>query len=521
MKIEGTLDGTTGDPTIFSVSVSINGGAARPTVISTDRKKWALTLTGAAAANAALTPGTNSVVATGTDTSGNVGTSAARSFNYEVARALSFSVDPVSTGAITFSPTLGAGGLAVIGRTYTITAVPVANQFFLHWGGTATVTPTGARTGTFTFAVGNTLVANFVESQFVADAVGTYNGILRGDGNYASQANAGLFTATVALNTGAFTGRVILDGASSTIAGVFNNLSNTFSNTNSNGFSYSLEIDVTSPVRRITGTITKRKRGTTTAVIVVDAAQAYNKTTALTPGSIASAYNVAFGVPQDTNPSPLPSQERPHGNGYGVLTVASSDGAAKVVGILADGTAYTSAAFLCRDNTVPLYASFASRTGAICGELAIDHAESASDVLGFDINWYRSEHNGHFYPFGYGTGLTVTAVGGLQSFSLQASLGLTAAPVLAMEGALGVTSKTLAASGTGFASADKTTKLSFSSTGLMSGEFTPAGTANKHVIKGVIVGKGGVGGEAFGYFLTPVLAHEDGTGQGGIITVTP
>ena len=114
----------------------------------------------------------------------------------------------------------------------------------------------------------------------------------------------------------------------------------------------------------------------------------------------------------------------------------------------------------------------------------------------------------------------MTAVGAKQSTSTQASLGLTAAPVLDMEGALGVTSKTLAASGTGFASADKTTKLSFASTGLMSGEFTPAGTANKHVIKGVIVGKDG-SGEAFGYFLTPVLAHEDGTGQGGIVTVTP
>ena len=61
-------------------------------------------------------------------------------------------------------------------------------------------------------------------------------------------------------------------------------------------------------------------------------------------------------------------------------------------------------------------------------------------------------------------------------------------------------------------------KISFASTGLMSGEYSTA--SGKHVVKGIIVGKAG-SGEAYGFILSPLPAHTDGNGEGGLVMVNP
>jgi hypothetical protein len=519
VKIEGTLNGTVGDPTISTVTISVNGGSNVPAVISTDRKKWSVTLTGAAAVNAVLTPGTNSVVARGTDADGNVGISAARSFTYEVARTLAFSVTPVGPpagGVITFAPALDSGK-AIIGRTYTITGAPTNGFFFSSWSGTAGLASTTTPTTTFTFQEGVTLVANFVASPFTSDAVGVYNGVLKGAVD--NQDNSGIFSAAITLNNGAFTGKVNLDGAVTSIAGVFNNVTGRFTSTNTNGYSYDLTVNLASPVRRITGSITKSRRGTPVAVIAVDAAQAYNKSTAQPAAGVVGTFNVAYGVP--VAPVSLTVDDYPQGNGYGIMSVSSTDGTSVVAGILADGTVYTSSSILCRDNSLALYASFASRTGAICGKLTVA-SEVDSDVTGAGIRWFRAEHTGQYYPFGYDTGLTVTAVGARQAGSIASSLGLSGTPTLALQGGpiIGSLNKQLAGSGLSFQSTDKIAKVVFTTGGLMSGEYAPSGMASKHLIRGIIVGKGG-SGEAYGYILSPTPAHTDGAGVAGVATINP
>jgi hypothetical protein len=47
-----------------------------------------------------------------------------------------------------------------------------------------------------------------------------------------------------------------------------------------------------------------------------------------------------------------------------------------------------------------------------------------------------------------------------------------------------------------------------------------AGTSVEHLIKGIIVGKGGTA-EAYGYILSPQPAAIDGTGQGGRVELNP
>ena len=515
VKIEGTLNGTTGDPSIDTVTLAFNGGSPVAATISTDKKKFSLTLTGAAAANAVLAFGNNSVVATGSDLDGNSGSSSARSFFYEALRTLTTTITPSGSGAVAFSPSLATGNKAAIGRTYPVVATANAGFFFGSWGGK----PSGTSTSTtFTFAEGDTVVANFVNSPFTAAVTGSYNGALKGSTTVTdTQANSGLFTATVSLNTGAFTGKVNLDGVISVIAGTFNHATKTFvSPVPNNGFAYSLLLDTTGPVNKITGTITKRKRGADVAAISVDAPHAFSKTTAPTAG-LASTYNVAFSVP--TAPGSLLADEYPHGNGYGSLVIDPASGAAKITGFLADGTAYTSASVLCRDATVPVFASFLARVGSLCGKLTIDLGATDTDITGTDLRWFRSENKSQYYPWGYDTGLTVDAVGAMRTTSTPASLGLSGAPSVDFtDGPFSAAAVNKVLSGTTtLVSADGTTKLVLASTGLVTGEYeAPA----EYLIKGIIVGKGSTG-EAYGYILSPLPVHITGNGEGGLVTLNP
>jgi len=285
--ISGTITGESTD----TVSISIDGGVAIPAT-RTGANAWSVTLTGTTAANAALVGGNNTVVATATDLDGNVGTSASRTFFYEQLRDITVTN---TNGLVTFVPGLVAGKAAV-GKLYTLSAKPNVAFFFSSWSGLAEFSSTTTASTSFTFEEAkNTVVANFVASPFnLAGGVnGTYNGIVKGSAAADTQANAGILNVLVALNTGAFTGKLNLDGQITTVAGVFNNVNGTFvTPTVSNGVVYNLDLDFTSKV--ISGTITKRKRGADVNVINVNIGQAYT-TAAFTP---ATSYNVAFGAPR-------------------------------------------------------------------------------------------------------------------------------------------------------------------------------------------------------------------------------
>jgi hypothetical protein len=351
------------------------------------------------------------------------------------------------------------------------------------------------------FASGETLVASFIDSPFnLAGGVsGTYNGIVKGSGASDTQANAGLLNLVITLNTGAFTGKLNLDGVSSPVAGVFNHVDGTFvTPTVSNGTVWNLDLDFATKV--ITGTITKRKRGADFSVVNVNAPQAYT-----TAAFTAATYNVAFSAP--ATPAALLSDEYPHGNGYGVLTISAKDGA-KLVGVLADGTAYTSSSVVCKpvspatQNTVPVYASFAAAKGALVGNATIT---AAAAVTGTDFRWFKSQNSGQYYPYGFAqgadTGLTIDiAAGGLQS----AATAPTLTTVSFSGGAFGGALQTGLTVGTN-------PNISFKTTKVMGGSFTNASGSN--MIGGIVVGS-----TAYGYILTPLPKHIDGTGQGGLVS---
>jgi len=171
--------------------------------------------------------------------------------------------------------------------------------------------------------------------------------------------------------------------------------------------------------------------------------------------------------------------------------------------VLADGTAYASSSVVCKpvapltENTVPVYASFAAAKGALVGNATIT---AAAAVTGTDFRWFKSENSGRYYPYG---------------FALGADTGLTID--IAAGGAVGTlpTLTTVGFSGGGFSSSSiavgTNPKISFKSTGVMGGSYTNASGSN--LIGGIVVG-----GSAYGYILTPLPKHIDGSGQGGLVS---
>jgi hypothetical protein len=254
----------------------------------------------------------------------------------------------------------------------------------------------------------------------------------------------------------------------------------------------------------------------------INAPQAYSKTTAPAT-AIATTYNVAFTSP--STPASLAADEYPHGNGYGILTVSGTDGAAKLVGVLADGTAYSSSAYLCKTTpaTVPIFASFASRLGSIVGTATIDQSQATTDVTATGIRWFRSANTAaQYYPYGYAydtdTGLTVNLIGAKQSTSTLPTFSATTNVDFTL-GSFASSPVMAKVIGAGLASTDKTTKLAFkATTNVLSGSYTPVG-GNANVIGGIAVGKAST--TVYGYILSPLPKHTDGTGEGGLVTLHP
>ncbi len=489
LKVEGSADALA-----TSVTVSINGGPAIPTTLlpgTAGRKKWSTTLS----ASSALSGGFNNLVASASDGIGTT-SSAPRNVFYEVFKPVSFSSAPANAGSIAFNPRLGTGNTAAVGRKYTATAKAVAGYFFRAWGGkTAGTSPSSD----FVFAEGDLIEAQFMETPFTKEIAGTYNCALSGP----TQTSSGLFTLQLNPVTGTFTAKTILDGNAVPFTGAFDPINFQYS-----GAQAALALDTKN--RRITGTLVASPAH-------VNAPRAHDKLAPVT----GAFYNLAFTVP--TPPPGLFPDQYPPGSGTGVLNLTASGGAL-ITGYLADGTAYSSATLLGLDETLPIVAFCRTAAksppfAALVGTAAIDPNNAKTDVTASGIRWFRTANASQYYPRGYDSGLNVDIVGALRSTSTKASLGLGLAPTLTFSAGSFPTPVDVPLSSS-LTTPNRLTRLAISAYGLIDGDYRTTSTSAKYQIRGIIVGKAGVG-RAYGYILTPAPTIINGNGQSGLIDLHP
>jgi hypothetical protein len=291
----------------------------------------------------------------------------------------------------------------------------------------------------FIFREGLVLTANFIVNPFVAMA-GTYNGLIRHsctlpdraplggtpgpeDGTVLTNSTEGFFNATVT-NTGAFSGKITMDGLVLNVAGTFDKdgfarfgtaraYSVALARVNKPSLIVALQLDMVTPGSgdKINGTVTATdfQRSVASAVSTVNAYRAfYNGTSLVVPAAYLGAAN-ANGVFTAVFPAKGPGhqpvgftkEDYPQGDGIGTITVSKA-GVVTLTGTLADGSAVTASSTLSEAKTFPLFVPLYAKLGFLSGEVALDNTQADSDMAAADLQWMRPLNvTSHYYPSGW------------------------------------------------------------------------------------------------------------------------
>jgi len=324
--------------------------------------------------------------------SSTVGNPATVEMDGPVSQTANFSGSPadkiviVAQGPGTVSTSYPPGATLTPGRTYSLTAVPLANGTFTGWTGSL---PAPDQTISFVMTNGLVFQANFITNPFPALA-GSYTGLFF-DTNAVpyeiSWQSAGPFSATVSPN-GSFTASFRVSNGSYSCSGTFANGTYTTVIPRSSPLmplEVSLTLSPTSP-GRITGYVSGYAW---TSPVQADQA-AYSSTS---PAPQAGE-RINLRIPG--NPESLVEAG---GDGFATLQV-TPNGMVSVVGKLGDGTALSQSASLSSLNRFPLYSSLYGGKGQILGWVYFGPGpgfEPAGQIL-----WTRPAHpTSWFYPGGF------------------------------------------------------------------------------------------------------------------------
>ncbi|HEX5790995.1 MAG TPA: hypothetical protein VFY13_07560, partial [Luteolibacter sp.] len=228
----------------------------------------------------------------------------------------------------------------------------------------------------------------------------------------------------------------------------------------------------------------------------------------------------------------------PQGYGYMTMVVDSSTGLARLVGVLADSTPFTTTAFVWGDpsTTVPLWVPLYAKRGSLKGELAIDTGTAGKPVSA-DLEWSKPGNLPRLPGMLTFSDVPLTASAGSGIYSASVFTGSLAAPpsnfVLSFDDGIWTTPNGGLASP--FAQAfsinggtttvalpnPQAVSLSFSSTsGLASGSFRNAdlfGALRTARFKGIILTQGGTP-NLRGHFVMPNRAASPTFYIGGSVT---
>lgn len=544
---------------ISAVEVTWNGAGPVPAVLSNVvgvSAQWSVSMV--------PQTGPNTFTVRSTDTRGNQSALVTRSF---------VCTRPLIVNSVGASGSFTRGfypsSMREVGSLCTLTATPPAGFLFANWtlsGVTARavgLTDAALQLPTigFIFREGLVVNANFSPNPYLVPGIaGIYNGNIRADetlpdlapsgagpedGTPRSNATEGAITFTV-LSSGAFTGRVSIEGLTLAIAGTFDEQGKarfgasrsrvlTIPRSGRSPLLGQFEIHVGSPP---SGTLSGSLVDPEVAVSNVIAHRAHWNGTTLIPADLLRAgyangvFNVRLENAAPALQSPeLTAADYPQGWGLATATVTKA-GTVSVAGTLSDGTAFTAASTLSQNKVLHLYASLYGKRGGFLGDWLFDTTQANSDVSGTNMAWLRPILDDQYYAGGWPSGLVVEALGtkfappatgtsvmpGLAQLATEADGNATLAFA---EGSLGaVLTKTM-----GIAATDVVTNLPVDTsfkvtlnrrTGMFSGFFTQ-GSA-KPTFQGIIVNKGATK-SGNGFFKTVAPVVKDYTGQAGRVVL--
>jgi uncharacterized repeat protein (TIGR01451 family) len=385
--------------------------------------------------------------------------------------------------------------------------------------------------GTGTGSLVNT--ANAVEDPFHRSVIGDFSGLARADsGVMPAHEHEGAVQVKIT-PTGSFTGMLRIAGASLPFRGRLDTngtarfgaelaTSLLLPRGPSAGYVVAFAADLSpSGTKKIIGTLRRQTRGGSEPLSTVEA---YRHA-----GTATEAF-YTWAMPAQLQTTELTSAQYPQGDGVGLMRL-NKLGVANLVGVLADGTTFTTSAAAGADLTLPIYAALERGAGSLNGWLTVDHTRPDTDVSSTALHWFKPVIAGaHNYPFGWPEGVTLPFIGARFEVPVGESVlpdlsAVTGANALLSftQGALaGALQKELIVSPKNLvtkipASDPSYTMRLTAATGQFSGNFAHTdGTGAGYT--GVILQKG-TNRRGFGHFITGAPKVFTGAGESGAVTL--
>ncbi|MEY2407340.1 MAG: Divergent InlB B-repeat domain [Verrucomicrobiota bacterium] len=325
-----------------------------------------------------LRPGTNTFVVQAADAGTNFSPVVTRRFIYVVTSPLT--VQTSGTGSV--MPDLD-GRLLEVGRRYTLTAVPAVSNLFASWSG-----GTNSTTAKLTFTMTSNLVlaANFVPNPFIA-IQGMYAGLFA-ESEIIAHETSGYFSAKLK-DHGAYSGLLRRGGRTHSFAGQFG-LDGTATNrirlSSTNQLVLSLSLDISNGTEKITGTVAEGER-----VAWLDANRTQPRSASNPAGRFPGKYTLSI--------LPEPASSGPAGAGVASV-IADTNGNARLLGFLADGTPFSAVGSISMDGHFPLYQASYGGKGSISTWLLFTNGPVPS--FSGTANWIKTARPAdRMYPRGF------------------------------------------------------------------------------------------------------------------------
>jgi hypothetical protein len=353
--------------------------------------------------NIVLNPGTNIVVARSFNLSGGASTLKTNKYFYAV--PLPLTLISSGHGSISGAP---RGGLANYGENYTITAVPAKGAIFQAWMAGVDTNDLAFLSASpkLRFMMSSNLIlqANFITNPFPALA-GNYNGLFYPSTNLngqtylapdVGQSNSGFITLSIpSKSAGAFSGKMLLNGAGYPLAGSFNGLGDAALTVRAAGQPL-LHLDLQIGLEDSDVIVGSVSNTAWTAPLLADRAvfSAANPTT-----NFAGNFTVVL-PPGASAPTLKP-------DGYGYLTISNTaKGNSRITGVLADGAVVSQSVPVSSDGFIPVYESLYAGKGSLEGGLNISNLPPQS--VNGTLNWIRPRGPAKsLFPAGFESQATV------------------------------------------------------------------------------------------------------------------
>jgi hypothetical protein len=306
----------------------------------------------------------------------DIGSYAVPVSGYVTSGSLELLVDISGNGAVTPKDN---GKTFKSGAKISLKALPGSGAAFEGWTGSIVTSQ-----NPLVFNITNSMVlqANFVPSPFGGSVTGTYAGLF-GATNGTAEATSGLLKGLTVNTKGAYSGTLIINGASHVISGTFaasGQASNYITRTPKLGGPLSVQMTLglnDTPVE-ITGTVSNTL---TSAVASLVAYRATNNGTA--------EYTLLL-EPTLLGLSSVPS-------GYGYVLIAKKAGVLTLSGALADGTVLSQTVPVTEINEAPVYDSLYGNTGLVTGWIS-----TSNGVLAGNLDWIKpATPKSLLYPAGF------------------------------------------------------------------------------------------------------------------------